>query len=741
MDIIEGFIDKVVFRNEENGYAVLSVTCDEEERTLVGIMPYISEGEYIVAEGTTTVHAVYGEQLQVKTYRIQTPEDMVSIERYLGSGVIKGIGPVMAARIVKKFKKDTFRIIEEEPERLVEIKGISLRKAMDIADSVQSKKDMREAMIFLQQYGITSNLAVKIYNRYGPGLYNVLRENPYRMTEDIQGVGFKIADEIAARVGICADSDFRIKSAIMYVLQRAASDGHVCLPMDILTNQINQLLLIYIESLDNHLMDMIIDKKIIIKDRDGVKMVYAGVYYRMELNSARMLDKLNVEFRTDEEDCLKKINRIEAQSGITFEEEQRNAVMESVKKGLLVVTGGPGTGKTTIINSIIRYFESENKTVLLAAPTGRAAKRMTETTGKEAKTIHRLLEMTGAPTEESERVEFMRDEDNPLEADVVIVDEMSMVDISLIYALLKAVVVGTRLILVGDVNQLPSVGPGNVLSDIINSGAFTVVRLNKIFRQAAQSDIVVNAHKINDGKRVSLDNNSKDFLFLKRNNPDAIISAMITLIKEKLPAYVNAEVFDIQVLAPARKGLLGVERLNSILQQYLNPPDKSKREYETANQGIFREGDKVMQIKNNYQMEWEIKGLYNIKIEQGLGVFNGDIGIVREINSYAETLTVEFDEGKMVTYAFGQLEELELAYAATIHKSQGSEYPAVVIPMYPGPKPLMNRNLLYTAVTRAKHCVCMVGIPEVFHEMVDNEREQKRYSGLKECIAEVGEWN
>ncbi len=737
MDIVEGFIEKIIFRNEENGYTVLVVANDDDEQMLVGIMPYISEGEYIVAEGTYTVHAVYGEQLQIKSYQVKTPEDTVSIEKYLGSGIIKGIGPVMAARIVKRFKLDTFRIIEEEPERLTEIKGISLKKAMDIADNVQSKKDMREAMIFLQQYGITSNLAVKIYNRYGPGLYSVLRENPYRMADDIPGVGFKIADEIAVRVGIHSDSDFRIRSGMLYVLQKAAGNGHVCLPLDILHRELSALLLIDINNIEDHLMEMIIDKKIIVKNVDDVKMVYARMYFNMEQSTAHMLKDLNVEFKVNEAACLDRIHNIEKRSNIALEDEQRSAVMESLKKGVLIVTGGPGTGKTTTINTIIKYFEAEGQEVLLAAPTGRAAKRMTETTGKEAKTIHRLLEMNGAP-EENEKVRFMRDEDNPLEADVIIVDEMSMVDISLMYSLLKAITTGTRLILVGDVNQLPSVGPGNVLSDIIRSETFTVVKLNKIFRQAAMSDIVVNAHKINSGEYVSLESRSKDFLFIKRAMPDMIISAIITLIKEKLPSYVNADVFDIQVLAPARKGALGVERLNVILQQYLNPPDRSKREHEMAG-GIFREGDKVMQTKNNYQLEWKIKGNYGTIVEQGVGVFNGDMGIIREINSFASNMTVEFDEGRTVIYTFEQLEELELAYAVTIHKSQGSEYPAVVMPMFTGPKMLMNRNLLYTAVTRAKHCVCLVGVPEVFYEMVANEREQQRFSGLRERILEVEE--
>ena len=737
MDILEGFVDKIVFRNEENGYSVLSVICDDEEKTMVGILPYISEGEYIVAEGICSTHMMYGEQFQVKSYRIEAPEDMVSIERYLGSGAIKGIGPVMAARIVKKFKNDTFRIIEEEPERLAEIKGISPRKAQQISESVSEKKEMRDAMMFLQQYGISSNLGLKIYTRYGPNMYNILKENPYRMAEDIAGVGFKIADDIASRMGIYANSEYRIRSAILYILLKAANDGNVCLPVDILLEQTKQLLLIDIEDFESHLTDMMIDKKIVIKETVEAKVVYAAMYYYMELNTARMLKDLYVSFKVQEEAVYRRLEAIERHGGIELETEQRKAVVAAMQNGLLVITGGPGTGKTTTINTIIRYFEEEDREVVLAAPTGRAAKRMTETTGYEARTIHRLLEMNGSP-EENEHAQFLRDEDNPLDADVVIVDEMSMVDITLIHALLKAITIGTRLILVGDVNQLPSVGPGNVLSDIIRSEGFPVVKLNKIFRQAAESDIIVNAHKINNGEQVSVENRSKDFLFLKRDDPNMMISAMLTLIQKKLPDYVHADVLDIQVLTPTRKGALGVERLNTILQQYINPPDDKKREYEFAG-GVFREGDKVMQIKNNYQLEWEIKGNYGIVTESGTGVFNGDMGIIKTINSFAESITVEFDEGRTVVYPFKQLEELELAYAVTIHKSQGSEYPAVVIPMFPGPRLLMSRNLLYTAVTRAKHCVCLVGIPQVFNEMIENAREQKRYSGLCDRIIEMGD--
>ena len=736
MAVIEGYVEKIVYRNEENGYTVLTLVHKGEEVTCVGTFQYIGEGECLEAEGDYTAHPVYGEQLKISKYEIKAPEDITAIERYLASGAIKGIGTVMASRIVRRFKKDTFRIIEEEPERLTEIKGISKKKAMEIADQIQEKKDMRKAMIFLQGYGIGANLAVKIYNQYGPGLYTVLKQNPYRLADDIHGVGFRIADEIAAKVGIHADSDFRIKSGILYSLMQAAASGHVYLPLEELTAYTGSLLNLQIDSIEKHVMDLAIEKRIVLKEIEEKKLVYAASYYYMELNSARLLYDLNIEEKVSEDAIKKRLDNIEQETGVELDNLQREAVIEAVKYGLLVITGGPGTGKTTTINAIIRYFESEQMEVLLAAPTGRAAKRMTEATGCEAKTIHRLLELNGGSREVASMAIFERNEQNPLEADVIIIDEMSMVDIGLMNSLLKAVSVGTRLILVGDVNQLPSVGPGNVLKDIIRSGAFPVVRLTKIFRQAGQSDIVLNAHKINKGEKVALDNNSKDFLFLKRDEANVIISVIITLIQKKLPHYVNAKELDIQVLTPMRKGQLGVERLNEILQQYLNPPSTEKKEKEQAG-SLFREGDKVMQIKNNYQLEWEIRGKNGIVVDKGMGIFNGDTGIIKEINEFSEILTVEFDEGRFVEYSYKQLEELELAYAITIHKSQGSEYPAVILPLLTGPQMLMNRNLLYTAVTRAKKCVCLVGSKETFYEMAENQKEQKRYSGLCNRIQEL----
>ena len=746
MATVTGYVEKIKYRNEENGYSVLSVTDGSEEYVLVGNFTYISEGERIEATGRMVEHSIYGEQLAVESYEIKAPKDTLAIERYLGSGAIKGVGAALAKRIVKKFKADTFRILEEEPERLSEVKGISEKMAMSISAQVEEKRDMRQAMLFLQQYGISMNLALKIYRHYGQKLYSVIQNNPYQLADDIQGVGFKIADEIASRVGIFTDSDYRIKSGLFYALLQASGNGHTYLPEAELLHNASELLSVEIGRMEKHLMDLQMEKKLVVKEKDGERIVYPAQFYYMELNTARMLHDLNVHSKIPAQQIRTRLLKLTEQDPFPLDELQEQAVYEAVSHGLLIITGGPGTGKTTTINTIIRYFEQEEMEILLAAPTGRAAKRMSEATGRESKTIHRLLELTGIPAGDSgaesagesrlEGMHFERNEENPLEADVIIIDEMSMVDISLMHALLKAVTVGTRLILVGDVNQLPSVGPGNVLRDMIESGKFPVVKLTKIFRQAAQSDIIVNAHKINAGEQVPLNKRSRDFLFIRREHSADIIKDMMVLIKDKLPDYVHAPMEEIQVMTPMRKGALGVEQLNRLLQERFNPPGPSKKEKE-AGGTVFRTGDKVMQIKNNYQLAWEVRNRYGIPVKTGEGVFNGDIGIVREINHFAETLEVEFDEGRRAEYSFRQLEELELAYAITIHKSQGSEYPAVVIPVYPGPRMLMTRNLIYTAVTRAKACVCLVGIPEVFQAMVDNATEQKRYSGLKDRILEI----
>ena len=739
-ECVTGYIDHIIFRNEDNGYTVMVLkgVKDEDELTCVGTFPVITQGASIEAEGSFIQHPVYGKQFQAVRLTEKMPEDAMAMERYLGSGAIKGIGAALAGRIVRHFGAETLRIVEEEPERLAEIKGISEKKAHEIAIQIAEKSEMRKVMMFLQKYGISLNLGAKIYQKYGDSVYSVLQENPYRLADDISGVGFKIADEIAYRIGIHTDSDYRIKSGLAYTLLQAGGEGHVYLPKEELFKRAEQLLGVDASYMEKHLVDLSMERKIIQKEEKGQVLVYPAQYYYLELNTARMLRELDIDCPEDEHLVERRISQIQKETGTVLDEMQKKAVKEAAGHGLLVLTGGPGTGKTTTINAIIRFFESEGAELRLAAPTGRAAKRMTEATGYEAQTIHRMLELTGMPEDdrEGQPVHFERNAENPLEADVIIIDEMSMVDIHLMHSLLMAVTAGTRLILVGDENQLPSVGPGNVLRDIIRSGQFPVVELTKIFRQASESDIVVNAHKINRGEQVEINNKSRDFFFLKRYDADMIIRVVIALIQEKLPKYVEAKPFEIQVLTPMRKGLLGVERLNQILQRYLNPPDPSKKEKEIG-QGLFREGDKVMQIRNNYQLEWEVRGRYGIPVDKGVGVFNGDTGIIRTINEFAELAEVEFEDGRYAQYTFKQLDELELAYAVTIHKSQGSEYPAVIIPILSGPRMLMNRNLLYTAVTRARKCVTVVGSEETFREMINNEKQQRRYSSLDRRIQEA----
>ncbi len=739
MDNITGYVDHIVYQNSDNGYTVMTLVAEGEEVTCVGMCKGLGQGENISAEGEYIEHPVYGRQFKIQTYETVAPTDRAGMERYLGSGAIRGVGEALAARIVKKFGDDTFRIIEEEPERLAEVKGISERKAQEIAVQMEEKKDLREALVYLQQYGISNTLAVKIYNTYGMEMYSVMRENPYRLAEDVSGVGFRIADEIAGRIGIHTDSDYRIRSGILYTLLQAVGEGHCFLPLELLLRRASELLGVSEENIRPQVDNLIMDRKLVAKG----DAVFAAAYYYAELNCANMLRNLNIPMLEAEnlpaQDMAirKRLERMADNLSMELDELQLKAVEESIKNGLFILSGGPGTGKTTTINMIIRYFESEGMDIFLAAPTGRAAKRMTEATGFEAKTIHRLLELNSALSDDdTRRASFERDQENPLEADVVIIDEMSMVDIQLFQALLKAILPGTRLILVGDVDQLPSVGPGQVLRDLMNSEAFPMVTLEKIFRQAGESDIVVNAHRINKGEQIALDNKSRDFFLLERNDVNVIYKHMIQLIREMLPKYVNATPFDIQVLTPMRKGSLGCETLNGILQRYLNPADPHKKEHSYGNT-VFREGDKVMQIKNNYQLEWEIVGRYNIPIDKGMGVFNGDMGRVLEINETMSTLLVEFDDGRRVNYPFSGLEELELSYAITIHKSQGSEYPAVILPLLGGPRMLFNRNLLYTGITRARNCVTILGSSETVRNMIDNVSENRRYTALESRIREI----
>ena len=742
MEQVKGYVEHIIYRNDDNGYTVMNLMNGEEEIVCVGNFRTIDLGETLEVSGNYTEHPMYGIQLKAESYRVVEPDDEAGMERYLASGAIKGIGAALASRIIKKFGKDTFRIIEEEPERLAEIKGISEKKAREIAVRMEEKKDMRSAMVFLQKYGISDAMAVRIYNTYGEGIYGVMRENPYRLAEDVGGIGFRAADEIARKAGIHMDSDYRIRSGILYALAQSMAEGNIYLPENILLERCTSLLEVDKEGIEPQISNLAMEKKIVVKLADE-KRIYAASAYYEELNCAKMLHDLNISMTqgngweaSEEKRVQQRISMLEKTQKIRLDELQKQAVLESIKNGIMILTGGPGTGKTTTINTMIGYFAEEGMDIFLAAPTGRAAKRMTEATGYEAKTIHRLLELNGASVEEKRLAKFERNEENPLEADVIIIDEMSMVDIHLFQALLKAIMPGTRLVMAGDINQLPPVGPGQVLRDLIDSGCFPKVMLQKIFRQAEESDIVVNAHRIHEGKNIALDNKSRDFFFLERNDVNVIYKHMVQLIREKLPPYVNAGSYDIQVLTPMRKGSLGVETLNGILQQYLNPPDASKEEHPYGN-GLFRAGDKVMQIKNNYQMEWEVVSKYGIPVDKGLGVFNGDMGVILEINEFSQELVVEFDECRRVAYPFHQLDEIELAYAVTIHKSQGSEYPAVIMPLLSGPRMLMNRNLLYTGVTRAKYCVTILGSRQVVGDMIANESQNRRYTSLCDRIREM----
>lgn len=756
----EGVVSKIIYRNDGNQYIVFAVeTQDSGDETFVGNLTGIEEGMYILAKGEYVDHPNYSIQFKVSEYQVKMPDDLMSMERYLASGAIKGIGEIMAKRILKTFGKDTFRIMEEEPERLAEIKGISERKANEIGVQFIEKQAMREALMFLSGYGISPNLAVKIFNQYGQKMYTIVKKNPYQIAEDISGVGFKMADSIAARAGIGMQSDFRVRAAVIYTLNQATGLGHIFLPKHLLISWTRQLLAksndgdstaydnyeenpyaVPEEVIEVQLMNLQIEGKVVFRELEGEEIIYASRHYHQELDTARMLLEIKSTVAGADRTIDTTIASIEQKEGIVLDEMQKEAVRQAVKQGILVITGGPGTGKTTTINAIIKYFEMEELDLLLAAPTGRAAKRMTEATGYKAQTIHRMLELSGGVSDDADSgvTRFERNASNPLEADVIIIDEMSMVDLSLMHALLLAVLPGTHLILVGDENQLPSVGAGNVLKDIIHSGYIPVVSLNRIFRQEEGSAIVENAHRINKGEPIKMDNKSRDFFYLPRNNVRDILEEVGALLVKKLPKYVGCQSSEIQVLTPMRNGELGVGNINITLQRVLNPPESHKKEKELPNGSVFREGDKVMQIRNNYKLEWTIyseKGRF--KVEEGVGVFNGDMGVISEIDEYNEEIVVLFDDEKEVRYPYSLLDELELSYAITIHKSQGSEYPAVVLPLLGGPQVLMKRNLLYTAVTRAKQCVVIVGNGRLVENMIRNNDEQKRYSSLDKRLQEL----
>ena len=698
------------------------------------------------------------------------PENAQAMYRYLAAGSIKRIGPAMAARIIKMFGDDTLRVMEEEPEKLARVKGISLNIAREIGAQMEDKKDLRDAMIFLQKYGIGSAHASRIWQTYGMGLYEIMKTNPYRLAEDIRGIGFATADEIARRIGIRADSEYRIRSGLLYNLFMASGEGHSFLPRDILLKRTGELLRLPPDEVLLQMENLAIEGRLKIRwrgeDRSEAEVYLTGVY-RREQEIARMLLDLDARLRGSSKDkaALRKmedrISALEKEEKITLDPLQRKAVLEAASNAVLLISGGPGTGKTTTINTIIRFFKGEKLEVVLAAPTGRAARRMSEATGYPAMTIHRLLGVRSP--EDSDPGEggfpdagreysaggsagekqggfsyFERGKDNPIKADVVIIDEMSMVDMNLFHALLMAVPAGARLVMVGDVNQLPSVGPGCVLQDLIESGSFHTIMLRHIFRQASESDIVMNAHRILEGTSLPMDNKSRDFFFLERDQVPVIYKHTVQLIRQMLPGYVGCRPEDIQVLTPMRRGNLGVARLNEVLQSVLNPPAAGKREHEDHDT-VFREGDKVMQTRNNYSIEWEIRGNFGMPVEQGTGIFNGDFGRIMEIDPGRKVMTVCFDDARMVEYQFSDLEDLDLAYAITVHKSQGSEYPAVILPLLSGPSGLFNRNLLYTAVTRARKCVVMLGSRGAVDRMIANTQRTHRYTGLRERILEMGD--
>lgn len=742
MITVSGFVENIIYQNKDNGYTVLLLEEDNEQHTCTGVFGYINEGEYLEVDGEEVFHDIYGEQIKVTEYRIVPATDEVAMKKYLGSGAIKGIGPQLAKRIVERFGDDTFRVIDEEPELLAEIKGISMRRAMEVCEQIEEMKDMRDVMIFLQEYGISPSFSTKIYKTYGTNVYDVLKTNPYRLADDIAGVGFKKADEIARRAGVEVNASIRIKSGMCYALSEAASaEGHTYLPkVKLVEATVNILGLrdqymnadgsFNMEILDQCYTELLLEKKIVKEEIDGEEVVFSRIFANAEMMITNKLEELNIDTPEDDYMMGVKLDTIENLTDIKLDELQRDAIVATQNHGVSVITGGPGTGKTTTINAIIKMFESDGYEVSLAAPTGRAAKRMSEATGHEAMTIHRMLEVIGDETETEFQATFGHNEQNPLETDVIIVDEMSMVDTFLICALLRAMLPGTRLVLVGDVNQLPSVGAGKVLRDIIESERFATTFLTKVYRQEGMSGIVTNAHKINNGESVELDNSEDDFLYIERKDAASTKAATIGLITQKLPDFVHSDILDIQVITPMRKGVMGVEELNKELQRYINPKSNNKKEKEVNGQ-IFREGDKVMQIRNNYQQKWLIKGEDGMNVDSGSGIFNGDMGIITCINNLTNYIEVKFDDDKYVVYGQDELDQLELAYAITVHKSQGSEYPAVIMPLIKVSPLLKTRNLLYTGITRAMKCVCIVGDKNVFNEMIKNIDQRKRYSGLK----------
>lgn len=733
LDRVSGEVSSVIYSNDENGYKVLEIENDSEVFVAVGYFHGVSEGESLRLSGRWTNHAVYGEQFKAEMFEKVAPATRDSILRYLSSGIVKGVRESTAKKLVERFGEDTLTVIEKDPQRLSIIKGISISKAMKMHESYVNQLGSSALVMFLQDCGISAKTAARIYKKFGSMAVEIIKQNPYILCEEIDGIGFKTADTVASKLFLEPDSESRVRAGVLYTLKYNTQFGHTFLPHNVLVSLSSKLLGVADGCVREAVNSLVRDGVLISETTENEEHIYYYTHFMCEAYAAKKLGELNrCKYSCSRDDILKQIDIIEKKHRISFAELQKEAVVSAMRNSVLVITGGPGTGKTTIINAIIDIMHSNGLTVTLTAPTGRAAKRMSQVCSLEAKTIHRLLE--AGYYRDGGEMEFMINEDDPIESDVVIVDEMSMVDIILLNSLLKAIRPGTRLVMVGDVNQLPSVGPGNVLRDIIDSGVVEVIRLTEIFRQARESMIVTNAHGINGGKYPILNAKDKDFFFADLPNPSDGLEYILSLCSSRLPKAYGFEPYDIQVLSPAKKGVCGVYNLNERLRDALNPPDKSKRERDFGFR-LFREGDKVMQIRNNYDIRWT--NLVNTEV--GNGVFNGDVGIISSIRSDLHTLTVMFDDKKVV-YDFGDIaDELELAYCITIHKSQGSEFPAVVMPMYEAPHMLINRNLLYTGVTRAKSLVVLVGRESIIHAMVDNNREDRRYSGLRDKLANTND--
>ncbi len=725
---LEGEVYEIVYLNEDNGYTVCEVDVNGVLTVAVGHMPFISPGETVRLTGVWTTHAEYGKQLKVENVERVLPQSVNAIYSYLASGVISGIGASTARKIVDRFGEEALDVLRSSPELLTEIKGISMRKAEAMSEAFLLRQDTAETVMFFQKFGITPNLAVKIYKKYGGTAVELVKDNPYALCETIQGIGFKTCDRLAVSLGLPFDSRSRIKSGLKYALSEALLNGHTCYPESALTDYAAKLLGCPLESVRDCYSELLLTGGIISEN----SLAYLPQYYNLEISAANRLAFLAKTKEDSAAELTSMVNEYAEKCGITLSDEQREAILTANTRKVLVITGGPGTGKTTIMKGVLSVMLRRGREVALCAPTGKAAKRLEESCGYEAKTIHRLLEV-GSISDEQQR--FSRNETNPLTADYVIVDEMSMVDLQLIDALLRAMKRGAGIIMTGDADQLPSVGAGNVLSDIINSGVVPMIRLNTVFRQAEESMIVVNAHRINDGEMPDLSNGYSDFFFMNRPDHQSAAELITDLTAARLPkAYGYCKPGDIQVLSPSKKGTAGVASLNAMLQQRLNPPAKGKAEHKRG-EVFFRVGDKVIQIKNNYDAVWQNRA----DGSEGFGIFNGDIGVIKSISKENHELSVEFDDGKTVAYDFTLLDNLELAYALTVHKSQGCEFKAVVIPVCGFMPLLMTRNLLYTAVTRAKELVVLVGSPEAVAEMVHNNRRSRRYTGLTEKLKLYGE--